>query len=347
MEYALTFPTGTVQYLLESSIDNLRQQAPPKDAIIITDEHVAQVLDGKLEGYKVLTIPAGEAQKTPQTIEALTHRLIEAETHKAHTIVGIGGGLVTDITGFLAGTYMRGISFGFVPTTLLAMVDAAIGGKNGVNVGLHKNMLGTIRQPKFILYDTELLTTLPDEEWHNGFAEIIKYGCISDARILTMLRAADTAYYQKHLHQLNALIAGCVDIKNKITSADESEQGMRRLLNFGHTSGHAFETVHQLPHGHAVGLGMLVATILSEELVGLDKAFYAQLKTLLQQYGLPTKLEFDIAEIMNILKMDKKRLDAGSVNFVLLEKPGLATVKPVQFEAIEATLKTFSSAGNR
>ena len=346
MEYALTFPTGTVQYLLESSIDNLHQQATPKNTIIVTDENVAKLLGSKLDGYKVLSISPGEAQKTTQTIEHLAHQLIEAETHKAHTIVGIGGGMVTDIAGFLAGTYMRGLSFAFVPTTLLAMVDAAIGGKNGVNVGLHKNMLGTIRQPKFILYDTELLTTLPDEEWHNGFAEIIKYGCISDARVLTMLQAADTAYYQKHLHQLNALIAGCVDIKNKITTADESEQGMRRLLNFGHTAGHAFETVHKLPHGHAVALGMLVATIMSEESAGLDKSFYPQLETLLQQYGLPTKLEFDVTAIMNILKMDKKRLDAGSVNFVLLEKPGLATVKPVQFETIETALKTFSSAGN-
>ena len=336
--YTLTFPTGTTEYFMDASPADLREIAPPHSSVIITDENIAKLHAEKLRDYKVITIPAGEDSKSVEMIAHLAQQLLDLEAHKGITIIGVGGGVVTDVVGFLAGIYMRGLSFGFVPTTLLAMVDAAVGGKNGINIGLHKNMLGVIRQPRFILFDTGFLTTLPDAEWSNGFAEIIKYGHMADTRILTMLEGQDIPWFQKHPQQLGELIAGCVDVKNKIVHADENETGIRKMLNFGHTAGHAFEMLHHLPHGQAVALGMIVAVRLSERLSGLGSEISAQLEPLLQRFGLPVTLDYDPAKVMNILRMDKKRRDDG-IDFVLLQKPGVAVVQKLGFDVIESALR--------
>jgi 3-dehydroquinate synthase len=322
---------------MEAGDADLRRVAPPQNSIIVTDENVASLHKDKLAGYKVVVMPAGEGNKTVATIEQLTKQLLEKGAHRGTTLVGVGGGVVTDVTGYLASSFMRGVKVGFVPTTLLAMVDAAIGGKNGVNVGLHKNMLGTIRQPTFILYDEEYLYTLPEVEWSNGFAEIIKYGHIADARILNTLHETDIAYFRKHPEKLRELISGCVDVKNKIVHADEHETGLRKVLNFGHTAGHAFETLYGLPHGHAVGLGMRVAARLSEEHKGLGMETGTLLTQLLGRFGLPTTVAFKKDEVMGILMADKKRNDEG-IDYVLLEKPGVAVTKVLQAGDIEGAL---------
>ena len=335
--YTLKFPSGATEYIFETGLEQLWQKAPAENSIIITDAHVAALYGHLFSNYRVLTIPAGEQAKTWQTVELLVKKLIDLEADRQSVLVGIGGGVVTDITGFVAGIYMRGIRFGFVPTTVLGMVDAAIGGKNGVNVDMHKNMIGTIRQPAFIFYYTEFLLSLPDEQWSNGFAEVIKYGHIADTRILSTLQHGDIAYFQKHPQQLGELIAGCVDIKNKIVHADEQENGLRKMLNFGHTAGHAFETLYQMPHGYAVGLGMLVATRLSERHTGLPAAATQQLQQLLAQYHLPVTLSYDAPQVMNILKMDKKRT-GRQIDFILLDKPGVATIHKLPVTAVEEVL---------
>lgn len=332
-QFAFTFPSGTTDYLFETTLDDLRQAAPPAASILITNSEIAAIYKERLADYRMITMPAGEVHKTWQTVEALAKQLIELGARRGTLLVGVGGGVVTDITGFLASVYMRGLAFAFVPTTLLAMVDAAIGGKNGVNVGQHKNMLGTIRQPKFILYNTDFLLTLPEEQWSNGFAEIIKYGYIADARILTTLQQNDVAYYQKHPHQLGELIAGCADIKNKIVHADEHETGLRKMLNFGHTAGHAFEMLATLPHGYAVGLGMMVALRLSHKHKALPLDTLLQLETLLERYALPTKIEVDPQQTLNIMRMDKKGDDSG-IDYILIEKPGVAAIQKLQLEDI-------------
>ncbi len=324
--FAFTFPSGTTEYLYEATIDDLHEAAPPATSIIITDENVAALHAPKLDGYRTIAVPSGEAAKTFSTIEHLAKKLVELGAHRGTMLVGVGGGVVTDITGFLASVYMRGLTFAFVPTTLLGMVDAAIGGKNGVNVDNHKNMLGTIRQPKFILYDTGFLLSLPNEQWSNGFAEIIKYGFIADARILTTLQESNIGYFQKHPQQLGALIAGAADIKNKIVHADEQETGLRKMLNFGHTAGHAFELMHNLPHGFAVGLGMMIAMRLSRAYSGLAEATQHQLADLLLQYGLPIMLDYDPEQALELMKADKKGSD-GSIDYVLIEKPGVASIR--------------------
>jgi 3-dehydroquinate synthase len=340
--YALTFPSGTTQYLLDADIHDLHKAAPPQQSIVITDDNVFKLYGEKLAAYKVITMPPGEANKSLATIEKLTQQLIDAGAHRGTMLVGVGGGVVTDVTGYLASTFMRGLKFGFVPTTLLAMVDAAIGGKNGVNVGLHKNMLGTIRQPEFILFDADFLTTLPDVEWSNGFAEVIKYGHIADARILGTLQKTDVTYFQMHPDKLNELISGCVDVKNKIVHADETESGLRKVLNFGHTAGHAFETLYGVPHGHAVGLGMRVAAKLSEEHKGLNAETGVMLAQLLERFGLPVTLDHDKGQVMEVLKGDKKR-NAEGVDYVLIEKPGVAVTKVLAPGEIEGALSVVAA----
>ena len=198
-------------------------------------------------------------------------------------------------------------------------------------------MLGTIRQPRFILFDTDFLATLPEEQWSNGFAEIIKYGYIADVRILTTLQNSDITWFQKHPQKLEELIAGCVDVKNKIVHADEQESGLRQMLNFGHTAGHAFETLYDLPHGHAVGLGMLVALHLSEQHCRLEKDNGMQLRQLLRQYGLPERMAHNTDDVMQLLVTDKKRSEKG-IAYVLVEKPGVAVTKWLQPDQIREAL---------
>ena len=173
------------------------------------------------------------------------------------------------------------------------MTHAAIGGKNGVNMEFHKNILGTIQQPKFILYDGAFLKTLPDEEWSNGFAEIIKYACLFDDDLYRELHQHTIDFYKQNDQALEQLIAKCADWKNKTVLADEKEQNSRKLLNFGHTAGHAIETLYNLPHGHAVALGMIVACIVSEKVCGLDKKAKESLIELLLQYNLPIRLSIN------------------------------------------------------
>jgi 3-dehydroquinate synthase len=341
--HAITFPSGdATQFHFEANEKDLLRLAPPATTIAITDDNVAKLYSKQLKEYRLLTFSEGEEHKSPATIEKLTEQLLEAGAHRGTTLLGIGGGVVTDVVGFLASTFMRGVSVAFVPTTLLAQVDASLGGKNGVNVGLHKNMLGTIRQPKFVLFDTAYLSTLPEEHWRGGFAEIIKYGHVSDARILTTLQNAGVDFFQKHPEKLSELIEGCADVKNKIVHADEHEGGLRRVLNFGHTAGHAFETLYNLPHGYAVGLGMRVAVKLSEQHTGLPEEAGAQLTQLLEAFGLPTTLEYDDAAVMELLLTDKKRKDEG-IEYVLLEKPGVAVTKILQPEQIKAALNVVAA----
>ena len=334
----LIFPSGvSTQYYFQANSMDLRKLAGPEETIIITDEQVAGIYREQLRDYRVLRIEVGEVHKNLDSISKLADDLIRLGASRGTRLLGLGGGVVTDITGFLASTFMRGLPFAFVPTTLLAQVDAAIGGKNGVNLGLHKNMLGTIRQPEFILFDHQYLSSLPGEQWSNGFAEIIKYGFIADTRIISTLQAADITFFQKHPDQLNALIEGCVDVKNKIVHADELENGLRKLLNFGHTAGHAFETLYQLPHGHAIGLGMRVALRLSENHCALKEDAAPQLMQLLKLYQLPTHLSHDTELVMDLLLTDKKRHENG-VDYVLLEKPGVAITKILNREDIAPAL---------
>ena len=248
------------------------------------------------------------------------------------TLVGIGGGVITDITGYVASVYMRGIPFGFIPTSLLALVDASIGGKNGIDVGVHKNMVGTIRQPSFILHDHIFLNTLPQSEWQNGFAEIIKHACIKDAAMFKTLEANSFKKYQGSKKLVSELIQRNAVLKIKTVQQDEFETGNRKLLNFGHTLGHALENQYELSHGQAVAIGMAYATKVSEKLLGFKQS--QKVINLLEQYNLPTFASFDKQKAFNVLKMDKKR-EKESINYILLEKIGKGIILPIPLKDLE------------
>jgi 3-dehydroquinate synthase len=339
----VNFPSSSVNFMFESPFDTLWQTYDKQQVVIITNEHIARLYDSLFTGLKVLVIPPGEHSKDMRTVESLARQLLELQATRKMMLIGVGGGVVTDIVGFLASVYMRGVAFGFVPTTLLGMVDAAIGGKNGVNLGMHKNILGTITQPQFILYDPRFLDTLPDDEWSNGFAEIIKYACIFDAPMFDELAKHNISYYQDEDDEaLSGLIKRCTDWKIKTVQEDEHETGKRKLLNFGHTAAHAIENLYELPHGKAVAIGMVIACMISEEVGHLDVGVTGQLKTMLSQYHLPVKLKFSGGKAMEILKMDKKR-DGDMIDYIILEEKGEAAIKALPFDIIEKALKAYES----
>lgn len=308
-----------------------------ENTFFVTDENVFNLHQKKFN-KNTIVINAGEAFKTQATVDKIIQQLINLKANRQSTLVGVGGGVVTDITGYIASTFMRGIDAGFVPTTLLALVDASIGGKNGIDVGIYKNMVGTITQPKFILHDYSFLKTLPQKEWQNGFAEIIKHACIRDAKIFGQLQENSVSFYQKSLTQLSVLIQQNAMLKNNIVAKDVFEKGDRKLLNFGHTLGHALENQYQLSHGEAISIGMVFACKLSEELLGFKNTDLVI--ELLQQYGLPKTFKFNASKAFEVFAMDKKR-EKDFINFILLNKIGKASIVEIKLKQLEKMLALF------
>lgn len=345
MRQPVEFSSQVVDYVYDTSFSEFKKELAVERCIVITDEHVHQYHSHLFAGFKsTIVLRAGEEHKTIDAVLSIVEQLLSVETDRQGMLIGVGGGLVTDIVGFVASAYMRGVKFGFVPTSILGMVDASIGGKNGVNYKLQKNLLGTINQPQFILFDTELLETLPVEEWSNGFAEVIKYGCLYDVELFKNLINNNINSYRSDSQLLSTLLKTCADWKNKVVIEDEHEAGVRKLLNFGHTVGHAIETVNKIPHGHAVGIGMLIACKLSEQF-GLNEEVFHDLKTTLQHYHLPTNAMLDKAALMHVLQMDKKRNDEG-VDFIILKQVGQAEIQHITFDIIEQAIEDFIDASN-
>ncbi len=330
-----SFTSSTVNYYFNAELDFLKQIVSADNAVVITDENVFAKHQKKLKGWKSIVIKAGEQHKVQATVDDIIQQLIDLGADRKTTLIGIGGGVITDITGFVAGIFMRGIAFGFVPTSILAMVDAAIGGKNGIDVGLYKNMVGLIRQPAFLLYDFSLLRSLPKEEWVNGFAEVIKHACIKDAPMFKLLEENKLAYFQKNLTVVAQLVQRNALLKTKVVVGDEFESGERKLLNFGHTLGHAIENLYKIPHGHAVSIGMGVACKFSATVSGFKET--ERVVKVLKQYGLPPQFEFDKEEAFRILKTDKKKTNQ-SISYILLNKIGKAEIVSLSFDEIQTLI---------
>jgi 3-dehydroquinate synthase len=283
-----------------------------------------------------IVIKSGEQFKNQQAVDEIINQLIEMNADRQTFIVGVGGGVVTDIAGYAASIYMRGIRFAFVPTSILAMVDASIGGKNGVDVGVYKNLVGTINHPEFLLYDYSFLDTLPHEEWVNGFAEIIKHGCIKDERMFHLLEEKTLQHFQTSKEDIGKLIQENVDIKYNVVANDERETGERKLLNFGHTIGHAIENTADLPHGSAVSIGMVAACIISEKINDFSKEGTEKIKQLLSKYQLPIALQFNKEKTWEILLHDKKK-SGSDISFVVLDKIGKASIKKISLDDFQKT----------
>jgi 3-dehydroquinate synthase len=326
------FSSASVDYYMASKFSQLKKLSPQQSTLIITDENVYNAHPAKFKGWNTIILQPGEENKVQSTVDDVIEEMIAVQADRGITLVGVGGGVVTDITGYTASVYMRGLRFGFVPTSLLAMVDASIGGKNGIDVGRYKNMIGTIRQPDFILQDLGFLDTLPDEEWENGFTEIIKHACIRDAAMFRQLEEHSLKTFRKKKILLTELVKRNTVLKTKIVQKDEFERGERRLLNFGHTLGHALENQYELSHGHAVSIGMTYACRLSDRLLGFSEQ--ERVIKLLEAYNLPTTASFDAKKVFEVLKMDKKR-ERKALNYVLLEKIGKAVVKSIPLRQLE------------
>ena len=332
------FSEKNVAYYFDADFSYLEQIVSKDNAILITDENVFQLQGQKFEGWKTIVIKAGEEHKLQSTVDDIIGQLIAMEADRKTFIVGVGGGVVTDITGYAASVYMRGLKFGFVPTTILSMVDASIGGKNGVDVGMYKNLVGLIKQPDFLLFDYSLLQTLPYEQWVNGFAEVIKHACIKDAVLFAMLEKFTLHDFTADITLLAEMIERNVKIKTAVVVNDEFEQGERKLLNFGHTIGHAIENLHQLLHGHAVSIGMVAACNLSEQINGFHFDEATRIVKLLAKYHLPVDIETEYEKVFDVLKMDKKR-SKNEMNFILLNKIGEAVIKPIGLDELLRHLK--------
>ena len=332
------FSQKTVSCYFDADFNLIKELVIDNNVIVITDENIFGHHAVKLSAFPVIKFAAGEAYKNQATVDYIIGELIKLGANKNTFLIGVGGGVVTDITGYVAAVYMRGIKFGMVPTSILAMVDAAIGGKNGIDVGVYKNMVGTILQPEFIFYDYAFLETLPVKEWVNGFAEVIKHACIKDDLLFKVLEKYSLHEYQADKTLIADLIEKNVEIKTSIVTQDEFEKAERKLLNFGHTIGHAIENLHGIPHGHAVSIGMVAACNLSVQLNNFHADDAAKIVRLLSRYHLPVDVETDHAKVFEVLKMDKKRQGEG-VQFILLSKIGKAEIKYISLTELEKHFK--------
>lgn len=339
-ELELNCKSGKSKILIGESLKELPKYASGKKTVVVADKKFASMHKEALQRMEVIEIESVEGGKTLETVEELYEKFLELELDRNALAVGIGGGVVSDLVGFAASTYLRGISFGFVPSTLLAQVDAAIGGKNGVNLKGYKNQIGTIKQPEFVLCDFELLKSLPANELKAGLVEIIKYGLIADKELFSFVEEEHERILSLHRTSLEKVVHDSVLIKSNIVSADETEKNERRKLNFGHTLGHSLEKTVGLSHGEGVGVGMILASKISVEKGMLSKEESEKIELLLKKIGLPTDLnELDVGkeEIMDAIRKDKKR-EGDEIKFVLLEGIGNAKICSIKIREVEKCL---------
>jgi len=306
----------------------------PEHTIIITDENVNRIYGHLWQNYRTIVTRMGEKHKTLVAVEEIYSQLLDFGIDRSGFILGVGGGIVCDITGFVATTYMRGISFAFAPTTLLAQVDAGIGGKNGVNFHGFKNIIGTFNQPRFVLNDPIVLQTLPNEELSNGFAEIVKHALIADEELFVFIEKHLREILNLNTFMINSLITRSVEIKSDIVNRDEREKGERRKLNFGHTFGHAIEKVSGMSHGKAVAIGSVIAAKMSQQKQILKDYDFERILNVLEHLNLPIKFQGNKKAVFEALFKDKKR-EQEFIFFILLEGIGHAVVEKIKVEELK------------
>jgi 3-dehydroquinate synthase len=321
------------------SVGNL---LPDRGVAIITDDNVFRLYGNKFPNFPTFSIASGEESKKISVIENLAYKLLDAGIDREGFLLAIGGGVVSDIAGFLAAIYMRGIKFGVVSTTLLSQVDASVGGKNGVNLGETKNIIGTIRQPAFVICDPVMLNTLPEDEYLSGLAELIKTAIIGDRDLFEIIAKNADEIINRNSELLSTLIAKSVKFKSLVVSEDEFESGLRRILNFGHTFGHAIELTQKIKHGFAVAAGMELAARFSFAKGFISENERDSIVNILKQFKLTRAMPADKDEIRRLILHDKKK-SGDFINFVFLEGIGQATVKKTNIDEIMEFYKIFYS----
>jgi 3-dehydroquinate synthase len=302
---------------------------------IISDRTVARkyahkcVTHLKETGFEpvLIAVAAGEPAKSLKVVQHCYDQLAKHRLERKSFVVALGGGVVGDLAGFVAATYLRGVPFVQVPTTLLAQVDSSVGGKVGVNLKAGKNLVGAFYQPRVVLCDIDTLRTLPAREFRAGLAEVIKYGIIYDAALFEQLERDIDRLLAKDAEVLESVIARCCEIKAEVVSQDETESGLRAILNFGHTIGHAIEAIsgyRKYLHGEAISIGQVAAARLSTMHTGLPKSEAERINALFRKAGLPTAIKLSrqkLAQLHRAMTLDKK-VSGGEVRFVLAERVG-------------------------
>lgn len=275
----------------------------------------------------LVIVPAGETAKSLRSVHACYDRLASHQLERKSFIVALGGGVVGDLAGFVAATYLRGISFVQVPTTLLAQVDSSVGGKVGVNLSAGKNLVGAFYQPRLVLCDLEPLRSLPEREFRAGLAEVIKYGIIYDAALFAQLERELPKMLRRDRPTLAGVIARCCEIKARIVSQDETEGGLRAILNFGHTIGHALEAISRYDrflHGEAIAIGQVAAAHISTQVLGFPAGDFTRIQEIFRRAGLPTSIKLtphQRVKLFSAMKLDKK-VSNGEIKFVLAKRLG-------------------------
>jgi len=327
-------PAGDCRVVFDGALEDAERLRPPGSGAIVTDTTVRRLFGHRFPDLPVIEIEPGEGSKDLRTVERMHKEFLGLELDRSSFMTRIGGGVVCDLTGFAASTYMRGIGFGFVPSTLLAQADAAVGGKNGVNVGGMKNIAGLFRQPEYVLIDFSLLETLPARERLCGLAEIVKHALIASADLFAFLEREKAPLLSLDRRVLERALRESVRIKSGFVRADTLESGERRKLNFGHTLGHALEKAVGLRHGEAVSIGMVAAARISSARGMLSAGSVERISGLLERTGLPVRLPVPPGKLFEALRRDKKR-QGDVLHLVLLSAIGRAEIARMTFDELE------------
>lgn len=321
-------PSAETTIVFGTLPDMLKKCCDPAKTLIVADRNVHGLYRHLFDSYQTVIIDADESRKNLATVNGLYSAFMDRKLDRSSEIAAFGGGVICDITGFTASTFMRGLPFSFIPTTLLAQADASIGGKNGVNLKGYKNIVGTMTQPRLVLCDADMLETLPRREIQNGLAEIIKHALIGNMCLFNSLEQRRDAVLSLDKHHIEEILLESLRVKTAIVGADEREAGPRRRLNFGHTFAHALEKSLRIPHGEAVSTGMAIAMQISVNRGLLTSADAKRATAVLTGYGLPVSIPNNHREIFEAVTRDKK-CEGDFIHYVLLRGIGEACVEKI------------------
>jgi len=333
-------PFAKSEILVGQPWESVDELLPESGVVIITDDNIRNLYGDKFPDLPVFSVSPGEESKKLSVIEHLAGKLLDSGMDRSGFILAVGGGVVCDLAGFLASVYMRGIRCGFVSTSLLSQVDASTGGKNGVNLGATKNMIGTIRQPEFVICDPAMLLTLPEEEYLSGLSELIKTAVIGDKDLFEIIENSNKEIIDRNYDLLTMLVTKAVSFKSMVVSEDEKETGLRRILNFGHTYGHAIELQRSVKHGFAVASGMELASEFSCEKGFVSAEEKDRIIYLLNRFSLLDKQYISEKAMEELIIHDKKKT-GSSIHFVFTEGIGQASVKKINVSEIMSFYKKF------
>ena len=343
-----TYPICIHTKLFDTNV--LRQLLSKRKALIVTNETVEPLYLHQLlaaipsDRCSVCVLPDGEQYKDVEHWQQIINQLAAEQINRSDALIALGGGVVCDMTGFAAASWMRGIDVIQVPTTLLAQVDASVGGKTGINHAVGKNLIGAFHQPKAVIINTSTLDTLPPREFAAGMAESIKYGLINQPQFIDWIHDNQQALRNKDPQVLTQMIAQCCQFKAEVVAADEKERGIRALLNLGHTFGHAIETIsgyNRYLHGEAVAIGMVMAAALSEQMQLAETGLKQQVEQTLLAFDLPVSLpaEYAVDQVVALMRLDKKVIDRKH-RLILMRGLGQAEIiEDVDEAAIEEAIQ--------